>query len=129
MKVTSPAVPGLGVQSTVKVAGSPALRAVCVASDQPLVPATTRMLAELGPPTAKVPCLLDRRLKPAAPGLPFGVVTVRVSVTCAPTSIVVALAVSETAGAMPPLWQLIAARRRCARKERAGETGGPRLRF
>ena len=106
VNVTVPLTAAPGVQNTVNVAGSPTFGAECVASDQPLVPAgSTRVDSEFGPPTANVPCWLDRRLKPAAPGVPLIAATVNVSVIGVPGTSRFELAVRLTipVGAVPPL--------------------------
>src|SRR5260370_12472898 len=110
VKVTIPDVPASGVHNVVNVAGSPALGAVWVASDQLLKPVTTCVPADPAavPPTANVPCWLLRRLKPARPGLPFTVVTVNVSVICWPVVIDWLLDVSTTIGMLTlSVWHLL----------------------
>src|SRR5262245_17022399 len=100
MKVTGPVVVAIGVHCTANVAGSPCLGMLWVASSHPLVPTMVLVSAPTG---ANVPCWLERRLNPAAPGSPLGVVTVMVSVMVSAGCGLSLLAASVTIGATPPL--------------------------
>jgi hypothetical protein len=104
VNVTAPETVDIGVQVTLNVAWfAPSLffGAVCVASDHPIEPFAID-LVDVSPVTgAKVPRWLDRMLKPAAFCVgAFWLVTTKVSVMDSAVVRLVALAVSETIGAI-----------------------------